>query len=105
MPSRGIAAASYKASGQTRLNGFKRFFSGGVSRIDRMRLALQITQPLFSRVLIKRAPHIVLVHFSRYHHGVWRCSGTFVAKPSLGGKIHHKGSDLREARRAGYERY
>jgi hypothetical protein len=85
-----------------------RFFSSGVGRairIYRVILALQIAQPLFSRILIKCAPQIVLVHFSRHYHGVRRCSGTFVAEPSLSGKIHHKGCYLRETGRASYEGY
>lgn len=121
MPIQGIAAASCKASGQTRsvrLNDFsyaaavlpctKKRPSGVGSVSQALRavgVTLQITQPFFYRILIKCAPHIMLVDFSRHPHCIWRRSGAFLAEPSLGGKIHYKGSDSSEAGWADCQRY
>jgi hypothetical protein len=121
MPIQGIAAASCKASGQTRsvrLNDFsyaaavlpctKRRPSGVGSVSQALRavgVTLQITQPFFYRILIKCAQHIMLVDFSRHPHCIWRRSGAILAEPSLGGKIHYKGSDLSEAAWADCQRY
>ena len=121
MPIHGIAAASCKASGQTRsvrLNDFsyaaavlpctKKRPSGVGSVSQALRaviVTLQITQPFFYRILIKCAPHIMLVDFSRHPHCIWRRSGAFLAEPSLGGKIHYKGSDSSEAGWADCQRY